>query len=1008
MAMNLSRCATPSGHADGTGGPPGAKVAVLQKIASMQQEIQRLEASLESSTLQLERERARNSLACSEGECTDELEELELYLKSAGVTLPRKSKVQLEPETEARTARCKTLEDLHREIRLSVAKVSVVGEEALRRIDLLQITLVCNIGGEQYCLLERDRFDMSTSERRGFTMPLRRKVRLGDDWRITLRKTLEEKVCIDPEMQDAMLQVDEESYIASQTQEASSDYPQLQTVTQLHQIVVRVNFKRAERANLSLDVLGLPGGHDFVTREVCADGRQRLHVWCWTNREQERLELVGNFGKYLAARGVDVSRFGKGAMKSLYQFYVEVHEHRESTLQELRDPAGSQKFELLRTVSLLEVRVVAEVGFRKLMLTSSDQYLDDGRRRKVSQLFAYKLRYGENWRDVMPRAFSERLNMTESIQKEVFELDQESESYKETIRWSTGYPIRTCYKVVTVTVRVKNPSHDALHEFGLPDGSSFVSQEGRLGPNQRGRLHVWTWTSMEGESRDHMFSTSYEELCRTLQDVEDLVLQTTQLAQAESLGLDAPLAQSLEKIQACLANITDIDSMIGEVDMRALDSKADPSERLTADLMDFIVSNYTRNDTLAARGHFTRTASHVSCTDGSEDVQKRPSMDFIEAGIDDWGFDFFEMKTRVEGKILQSYGAVLLGRFANKLHCDTDVARAFLDKLASLYIDNPYHNAMHAAQTCHLALWISKSISLYKVQSSLERVSCIIAALGHDVSHFGRNNAFCISTLHPLALLYNDQQVLENMHAATCFKILYSDHTVNMLGALKRQDRVQVRAQIVECILSTDMSEHFQAISKFRVRLDSPDFAMDRPIDRRLLAKMVIKGGDIGHSALPWDLHLLWAQRITQEFYEQGDEERRLGLPVSALCDRNGSADLGNSQRGFIHFVCFPLFEALGSFTDHKCFTPASAMREMEDDQESLASGDDDAVRPVNSVRRSVRRRNTTDSVVQQVLLPALRVNAARWTEDADTVARVVRELGAEPPAATGRQDVAL
>merc|ERR1712157_508128 len=47
------------------------------------------------------------------------------------------------------------------------------------------------------------------------------------------------------------------------------------------------------------------------------------------------------------------------------------------------------------------------------------------------------------------------------------------------------------------------------------------------------------------------------------------------------------------------------------------------------------------------------------------------------------------------------------------------------------------------------------------------------------------------------------------------------------------------------------------------------------------------------------------------EFYQQGDEERRIGLPISALCDRGAVGDFGKSQKGFVEFVCLPLFEAL-------------------------------------------------------------------------------------------------
>ena len=44
--------------------------------------------------------------------------------------------------------------------------------------------------------------------------------------------------------------------------------------------------------------------------------------------------------------------------------------------------------------------------------------------------------------------------------------------------------------------------------------------------------------------------------------------------------------------------------------------------------------------------------------------------------------------------------------------------------------------------------------------------------LCHDIDHPGTNNAFQQFTQSDLALLYNDQSVLENHHSAMAFKIL--------------------------------------------------------------------------------------------------------------------------------------------------------------------------------------------------------------------------------------------
>lgn len=50
-----------------------------------------------------------------------------------------------------------------------------------------------------------------------------------------------------------------------------------------------------------------------------------------------------------------------------------------------------------------------------------------------------------------------------------------------------------------------------------------------------------------------------------------------------------------------------------------------------------------------------------------------------------------------------------------------------------------------------------------------------------------------------------------------------------------------------------------------------------------------------------------WATRILQEFFDQGDQERALGLPVSPMMDRM-TASHAQIQINFIEFIVAPLF----------------------------------------------------------------------------------------------------
>ncbi|CAE8709123.1 unnamed protein product, partial [Polarella glacialis] len=135
------------------------------------------------------------------------------------------------------------------------------------------------------------------------------------------------------------------------------------------------------------------------------------------------------------------------------------------------------------------------------------------------------------------------------------------------------------------------------------------------------------------------------------------------------------------------------------------------------------------------------------------------------------------------------------------------------------------------------------------------RIATDIAALAHDVGHFGRNNAFCSNVSHELALIYNDRSILENMHAATCFQLM-KVRGCNILADSSRENRRQFREHVVGLILATDMTSHFEFLGKIRVRAAHEEFnPQEHAEDRRLVTHCCLKAADLGHAALPWEMH---------------------------------------------------------------------------------------------------------------------------------------------------------
>ena len=235
---------------------------------------------------------------------------------------------------------------------------------------------------------------------------------------------------------------------------------------------------------------------------------------------------------------------------------------------------------------------------------------------------------------------------------------------------------------------------------------------------------------------------------------------------------------------------------------------------------------------------------------------------------------------------------------------------SFFKELEAKYEKNPYHNSTHAADVMCSFVYLLQSSMIMEHITSLELLACIIAALAHDVGHPGKNNRFLVLSRNEIAVLYNDISVLEMMHASLLFQLL-KDKECDILQELGPEKWGVFRKDVIDMILATDMGKHFELLGQFKVKYLSTDLHDLSNGEVRLdLFKLMVKAADIGHAAKNTELHEMWCELVIQEFYEQGDMEKSLGLPLSMYCDRE-TTDVSKSQVGFIKNIVFPLFNSL-------------------------------------------------------------------------------------------------
>lgn len=85
------------------------------------------------------------------------------------------------------------------------------------------------------------------------------------------------------------------------------------------------------------------------------------------------------------------------------------------------------------------------------------------------------------------------------------------------------------------------------------------------------------------------------------------------------------------------------------------------------------------------------------------------------------------------------------------------------------------------------------------VFTSLEVLAAIFAAAVHDVDHPGVTNQFLVNSSSELALMYNDESVLENHHLAVAFKLLQTEE-MDILQTLTKKQRTTLRKMTIDMV----------------------------------------------------------------------------------------------------------------------------------------------------------------------------------------------------------------
>ena len=275
--------------------------------------------------------------------------------------------------------------------------------------------------------------------------------------------------------------------------------------------------------------------------------------------------------------------------------------------------------------------------------------------------------------------------------------------------------------------------------------------------------------------------------------------------------------------------------------------------------------------------------------------------------IDDKNFNIFDFESKVGkentllfiGKYIFNY--FKFGEIISQAKYDN-----WVERIAKGYDrKNFYHHDLHAADITHTSYIYFRYGLIHEIVKLDNFMICavIMGCICHDYKHPGLNNNYLIDTNNEIALNYNDISVLENMHISESFKLMYNNPNCNVFEGFDKEKYKIMRKQMILCVLSTDMANHNTSLNFLKKCTSDNNKPEDN--DKQDYMDLVIHTADISNPTKIFDIYYKWAKLVVEEFYAQGDKEKKLGLKCS--CDRT-KVTLYKNQLGFIDFIELPFF----------------------------------------------------------------------------------------------------
>lgn len=277
-----------------------------------------------------------------------------------------------------------------------------------------------------------------------------------------------------------------------------------------------------------------------------------------------------------------------------------------------------------------------------------------------------------------------------------------------------------------------------------------------------------------------------------------------------------------------------------------------------------------------------------------------------------WSWDVFSFYGVAEDKAFAILSMKLFIKYDIYRSCDLnmDTLFNFMNALQEGYSSFiPLHNAVHVIDSVQATHFIYSTAGFDNYLTRVEVFVGFICAFAHDYEHPGLTNQFLIRTKHPKAIRYSDISPLENHHIAAVFKLMRSAD-LNLFDYMDLDTWSKVRKMMIYIILQSDMANHLEMYTNLQIKIQTGTFPENNFDDIVTLMAFILHCSDLSKTARPLNTYLKWVEKMCEEFYQQGEIETKLNLPVSPFMDRENTVK-ERVQVTFIDLIVRPSLKLL-------------------------------------------------------------------------------------------------